>query len=93
MALNAYDKQRLQGAEEILLRIKTFAREKGITLLECRWNRGGEIISGDKHLLEVRARGKSSKGIFSDEQLAGYPCGIGTERTDCALREMVCNLA
>ena len=93
MALNEYDKQRLQGAEEIVLRIKALAMEKGITFLECRWNGGRELTSSDRHLLEVQARGKNSKGIFFDEQLIGYPLGISAERTDCALREMVCNLA
>ncbi len=93
MAENAYELQRQEGAQEIINKAHEVARSAGISLDNCVWDNGQELVERNKHILKISSGRKSMTGEFPDTWLADYPGGAGTEKTDALLREMVRRLS
>ncbi len=89
MGNNEYHSQRLQGARDIIDRARKFAEKAGISLDDCQWDYGRESVERDNHTLTISAGENASKEDFSDEELADFPGGSGTESTTAKLRKMI----
>ena len=84
-----YDQQRATGAQQIIERLRQFAKDSDVEITRGTWNNDGSLKGRQSHLLEAKAGAKSASGEFSDEQLADYPRHAATALTDAMLREMV----
>ena len=93
MAENAYELQRQEGAQEIINKAHEVATSAGISLDNCVWDNGQELVKRDKHILEISSGRKTMTGEFPDTWLADYPGKAGTEKTDALLRKMIRHLA
>lgn len=82
--------QRRAGAEQIIARLREFAKERNIEIDAATWTHGAPAV---EHTLAVSTDGKIAIARFADEQLADYPGQVGTERTDAMLRELVQRVA
>ncbi len=90
MTEEEYATQRRAGSEQIIAKLREFAKERNIEIDAATWAPGAPAVD---HPLAVSADGKIATARFADEQLADYPGRVGTERTDAMLRELVQRLA
>ena len=77
----AYDEQRSEGARLILRKAQDLAAAAGIELTRIAFDDGREFVSREHHVLTLAMGEKVVRIGLSDEALADYPGGAGTEAT------------
>jgi len=84
-----YREQILEGAGQILKEAKKLAAEAAINIEKAEWDDGNPILERENHSLSITANAKTIAGLFPDEWLADYPGGVGNEKANAVLSEII----